>query len=188
MEPEQARPLLLLDLEDDVLMLLAYVVTQDRLPLKHIRRYSKAVWVPETISVVANLMALSMTCKSMHSLLQPQLQAMQEKLLEKLRARSPAQKELSDRSLLLWSSALLECKLLQQHIVKPPISLSPSPARRRASLPEMSERERDEMVTQAADGLRRQYGIYRTPRMLHNRQSRRLSLPLPPARAFNGDL
>ena len=163
----------LLDLEDDLLLTLAFVITEDQLPTHAIHRHSKIVWKPPFVSAVSNLVAFSSTCKQMQELLRPQLRVMMQQLLEQLRAKSKCS-SLRDQTLLLFSSALL-----------PPSP--PEQLRRRSSMPGALPKsddvfDRDEMFTSSdIQGAR-----YRALRTLH--APRRLSLPTPPARVFSAVL
>ena len=141
----------MLDLEDDLLLTLAFVLSTDRLPTHAMHRHSKIVWKAPVVSSIAHLVSFSSTCKALQQLLQPQLKAMKQQLLEEIRATNEvAQIALKDETLLLFSSALL-----------PPSP--PEQMRRRSSMPSTLFCQRDEMLATSDPPRAR----YRALRMLH---------------------
>jgi hypothetical protein len=110
----------LLNLTDDALLTLAFVIGEDRLPAE---RHRKALrWDSPVTGAAANLNALSCTCRALHQLISPNLGLLRAKILEQLKRETCAQLRhewsvcmsedtllrVSEDTLLLWRSALLE--------------------------------------------------------------------------------
>ena len=104
------HPALLLNLDDDVLLTLAFVIGEDRLPAF---RHGKLLqWEAPIVGATANLHALSSSCSGLHALLQPQLANLRWRLIDDIKQTLgkkavPMSDNLSDENLLLWRSALL---------------------------------------------------------------------------------
>ena len=105
------RPVeVLLDLTDDSLLTLAFVIGENRVP--SVRRQRALMWDSPITSAAIELKALSCTCHALHTLLASHLTTLREHLLEKLRCSQGStdvtRRRLADQTLLLWRSALLK--------------------------------------------------------------------------------